>query len=74
MLYRYLAVMYLNTGRDLRRMESNRCSPIFSDFSELLVGIVTVRAFSAEKRFLDNLQAKVDMFTKVRSLEILELL
>lgn len=64
-VYRTLAIGYLNTGRDLRRMESNSRSPIFSGFSELLEGIVTVRAFSAEKRFLDGLHLKVDMTTRV---------
>ena len=64
--YRELAIGYLNTGRDLRRMESNTRSPIFSDFGELLEGIVTVRAFSAERRFLNNLHAKIDLTTKVR--------
>ncbi|KAF8890917.1 multidrug resistance-associated ABC transporter [Infundibulicybe gibba] len=63
--YRELAIGYLNTGRDLRRMESNTRSPIFSDFGELLEGIVTVRAFSAEKRFLDGLHQKVDTTTKM---------
>jgi hypothetical protein len=47
-------------------MESNTRSPIFSDFSELLEGIVTVRAFSAERRFLDGLHRKIDTTTKVR--------
>ena len=56
---------YLNTGRDLRRMESNTRSPIFSDFGEILEGIVTVRAFSAEKRFLNNVFVKIDITTKV---------
>ncbi|KAK0184808.1 hypothetical protein F5146DRAFT_1073739 [Armillaria mellea] len=64
-IYRELAIGYLNTGRDLRRMQSNTRSPIFSDFGELLEGIVTVRAFSAEKRFLDNLHKKVDTTTKM---------
>ena len=63
--YRELAIGYLNTGRDLRRMESNTRSPIFSDFGELLEGIVTVRAFSAERRFLNNLHARIDTSTKV---------
>ncbi|TFK26992.1 hypothetical protein FA15DRAFT_614912 [Coprinopsis marcescibilis] len=63
--YRELAVGYLNTGRDLRRMESNTRSPIFSDFGELLEGIVTVRAFSAERRFLNNLHQKIDTTTKM---------
>ena len=60
-----LAIGYLNTGRDLRRMESNSRSPIFSGFGELLEGIVTVRSFSAEQRFLDSLHAKVDLTTQV---------
>ena len=63
--YRELAIGYLNTGRDPRRMESNTRPPIFSDFGELLEGIVTVRAFSAEKRFLNNLRLKIDTMTKI---------
>jgi ABC-type multidrug transport system fused ATPase/permease subunit len=64
-VYRTLAIGYLNTGRDLRRMESNSHSSIFSGFGELLEGIVTVRAFSAEKRFLDDLHLKVDLTNRV---------
>ena len=63
--YRKLAIGYLNTGRDLRRMEANTRSPIFANFGELLEGIVTVRAFSAEQRFLDNHNAQIDVTTKV---------
>ena len=58
MLYRQLAIGYLNTGRDLRRMESNSRSPIFSGFGEMLEGLVSVRAFSAERRFLDDLHSE----------------
>ena len=65
--YRKLAIGYLNTGRDLRRMESNTRSPIFANFGELLEGIVTVRAFSAEKRFLEFHTSKIDLTNKVRS-------
>ncbi|KAI0752843.1 multidrug resistance-associated ABC transporter [Daedaleopsis nitida] len=63
--YRRAAIAYLNTGRDLRRMESNTRSPIFANFSELLEGIVTVRAFSAEERFLNDLYKKVDTTTQM---------
>lgn len=63
--YRALAIGYLNTGRDLRRMESNTRSPIFANFGELLEGIVTVRAFSAEQRFLNDHTTKIDLTTKV---------
>ncbi|KAI1792466.1 multidrug resistance-associated ABC transporter [Ganoderma leucocontextum] len=63
--YRRAAVAYLNTGRDIRRMESNTRSPIFANFSELLEGIVTVRAFGAEERFLNDLYTKVDLTTQM---------
>ncbi|KAL5521010.1 hypothetical protein ACEPAG_8932 [Sanghuangporus baumii] len=59
--YYKLAIGYLNTGRDLRRMESTSRSPIFSGFAELLEGIVTVRAFSAEPRFMNGLYHKIDL-------------
>lgn len=49
-------------------MESNTRSPIFANFGELLEGIVTVRAFSAEDRFLTFHSDKIDLTTKVRSL------
>ncbi|TDL15864.1 hypothetical protein BD410DRAFT_816853 [Rickenella mellea] len=64
-LYYKLAIGYLNTGRDLRRMESTTLSPVFSGFRELLEGIVTVGAFSAEQRFLDGMHKKIDLTTQM---------
>ncbi|KAI0752859.1 multidrug resistance-associated ABC transporter [Daedaleopsis nitida] len=63
--YYQASIAYLHTGRDLRRMEANTRSPIFATFSELLEGIVTVRAFSAEERFLNDLYKQVDLTTKM---------
>ncbi|KAJ7175965.1 hypothetical protein C8R46DRAFT_1174662 [Mycena filopes] len=63
--YRTLARGYLHTGRDLRRMESNSRSPIFSDFAALLEGVVTVRAFSVEKRFMKTLHERIDASTQL---------
>jgi ABC-type multidrug transport system fused ATPase/permease subunit len=54
----------MDAGRDLRRMESNSRSPIFASFGETLEGVVTVRAFSAERRFLNTLHTRVDETTK----------
>ncbi|KAF8752415.1 P-loop containing nucleoside triphosphate hydrolase protein [Rhizoctonia solani] len=59
-LYYLIALSYVRTARDLKRMESNSRSPIFSSFAEVLEGIVTVRAFSAEQRFFDKLHKQVD--------------
>ena len=47
-LYVRLSLVYVKCSRDLRRLESNARSPIFSKFGETLHGIVTCRAFGAE--------------------------
>jgi hypothetical protein len=56
----------MKTSLDLRRMDSNSRSPIYSQFGEMLEGIVTVRAFSAEMQFLQNFYKSVDLNNKVR--------
>jgi ABC-type multidrug transport system fused ATPase/permease subunit len=66
--YYQISKGYVNAGRDMRRMQSTTRSPIFAGFAETLEGIVTVRAFSAERRFVGNLVQKVDLSTKVRVL------
>ncbi|GAA5840283.1 hypothetical protein JCM9279_002335 [Rhodotorula babjevae] len=64
-LYAYYALMFVKTSRDLRRLESNARSPIFSKFGETLQGIVTVRAFGSERRFLKGLWDSVDRMQAV---------
>ncbi|KIJ38897.1 hypothetical protein M422DRAFT_781226 [Sphaerobolus stellatus SS14] len=58
--YVRLSIGYLRTGRDLRRMESTSRSPILAGFSDLVSGIVTVRAFSKERQFLNGHFKRVD--------------
>lgn len=64
-MYYKIGVAYLETGRDIRRMESTSRSPVFAFFGELLDGVVTVRAFSAETMFLETLCKKVDLTLKM---------
>ncbi|CAE6413166.1 unnamed protein product [Rhizoctonia solani] len=59
-IHLWFARGYINASRDLRRIESNTRSPIVSSFSELVVGIVTVRAFGSERSFLNNMYKRVD--------------
>ncbi|WVQ70586.1 hypothetical protein IAR50_000105 [Cryptococcus sp. DSM 104548] len=59
-LYYQYSLLYLRVGRSLRRLEATLKSPIFSGFAELLDGVISVRAFSAEKRFMDQLCQQVD--------------
>lgn len=62
--YYKLSLGYIRAGRELKRLEANTRSPIFSGFGELLEGIVTVRAFSAERRFFDGITDKIDLTTQ----------
>ncbi|KAF8310772.1 P-loop containing nucleoside triphosphate hydrolase protein [Clavulina sp. PMI_390] len=51
---------YVEVSRDLRRIESTFRSPIIASFSEILVGVTTVRAFGVERFFVDNLYKRLD--------------
>ena len=46
--------------RQLRRLNSVSKSPIFSHFGETLTGVSTIRAYSSEKRFIKEMEKKVD--------------
>ncbi|KEP50725.1 multidrug resistance-associated ABC transporter [Rhizoctonia solani 123E] len=52
---------YVSSSRDLRRIEATTRSPIVASFSELLAGIVTVRAFGAEQTFLLRMYKNLDL-------------
>lgn len=63
--YYRLSYGYIITGRSLRRMESTTRSPIFAAFGDMLEGLVTVRAFAKEKKFVDTTHRKLDLTTKM---------
>ncbi|KAJ3042390.1 hypothetical protein HDV00_007346 [Rhizophlyctis rosea] len=62
LIYAYwvIASMYLNLSRELKRLESVSRSPLYSQFSETLTGVTTIRAYGAEERFLVQAREKVD--------------
>jgi len=57
----WISLGYVSVSRDLRRIESNTRSPIISSFSELVNGISTVRAFGAERFFVNSLFKRLDL-------------
>ncbi|OCF31742.1 ATP-binding cassette transporter [Kwoniella heveanensis BCC8398] len=62
MYYQY-SVLYLRVGRSLRRLEATVSSIgllYSSGFAELLDGVISVRAFSVEARFMTQLCEQVD--------------
>lgn len=63
--YQFVATRYLNIHRQLLRMESAFRVPIVCALEELLDGIVTIRAFQAERRFVDAFHEKLDVANKM---------
>ncbi|ORX49049.1 P-loop containing nucleoside triphosphate hydrolase protein [Hesseltinella vesiculosa] len=55
-----VGVMFVYTSRELRRMDSVSRSPLFSHFTETIVGITTIRAFGATRRFLQEMIVRTD--------------
>ncbi|KAL9054752.1 MAG: hypothetical protein Q9162_003950 [Coniocarpon cinnabarinum] len=55
-LYFLIGRFYINASRDLKRIESVQRSPLYQQFGETLSGMVTIRAYGDERRFIrDNL-------------------
>jgi len=59
-IYFAIGQFYLRSSRDLKRLESVQRSPLFQQFGETLSGIVTIRAYGDEKRFIRDNQSRVD--------------
>ena len=53
--------LYLQTSRQVKRLESVTKSPIYSLFGETLLGISTIRAFKRQRTFLRKCQHLVDL-------------
>lgn len=56
----WLCRYYLDTSRELKRLDAVSRSPIFAWFSESISGLSTIRAFGQEDIFLTNHKKKVD--------------
>ena len=59
--YFFVGKRYLESTRELKRLDSNTRSPIFSHFGETIQGASIIRAYSAEKRLSEILHERVDM-------------
>ena len=59
-IFSAIGYFYLKSSRDLKRLESVQRSPLYQQFGETLSGIVTIRAYRDEQRFIRDNQARVD--------------
>ncbi|PKS07256.1 hypothetical protein jhhlp_005858, partial [Lomentospora prolificans] len=55
-----VGALYLNTSRDLKRLESVQRSPLFQQFGETLTGMTTIRAYGDERRFIRENLSKIN--------------
>ncbi|CAM9996930.1 unnamed protein product, partial [Ectocarpus fasciculatus] len=60
----YLMSFYMKTSREAKRLEAVTRSPVYSQLSETLDGLVTIRAFGKQNRFLSQFTERVDMNTR----------
>ncbi|KAI3366042.1 hypothetical protein L3Q82_009871, partial [Scortum barcoo] len=60
----YLRRYFLQTSRDVKRLESTTRSPVFSHLSSSLQGLWTIRAFGAEERFQKAFDAYQDLHSE----------
>ncbi|KAJ1729945.1 hypothetical protein LPJ72_004709 [Coemansia sp. Benny D160-2] len=51
-MFLMIAFYYLNTSRELNRLESNSMSPLLSLFGEIIQGTTTIRAFNVKHYYI----------------------
>ncbi|XP_076004916.1 ATP-binding cassette sub-family C member 4-like isoform X3 [Genypterus blacodes] len=64
LVFIYVRRYYLQTSRDIKRLEATTRSPVFSHLSSTLQGLWTIRAFRAEERFQKTFDAHQDLHSE----------
>lgn len=59
--YVKFARIYRQSGREIKRLNSNSKSPIFQHFSASLDGLTSIRAFGVSDRFLEMNRGHIDL-------------
>ncbi|EDO44553.1 predicted protein, partial [Nematostella vectensis] len=63
-IYVYLGRYFLRSSRELKRLESVRCSPVYSHIAETIDGIEVVRASNMQRVYLEKLIRYQDLNTQ----------
>ncbi|KAI9486755.1 MAG: hypothetical protein EXX96DRAFT_550463 [Benjaminiella poitrasii] len=61
-LYFIIGLFYLRISRELKRLNSVSRSPIYSHFTETLIGVTTIRAYGVEEQFMRTVYEKIDSY------------
>ncbi|KAJ5195643.1 uncharacterized protein N7498_009081 [Penicillium cinerascens] len=62
--YYIITVVYINSARDLKRIESVQRSPLYQHFGEALTGYVSIRAYGHVGRFTEENHGLIDGFNQ----------
>lgn len=63
-VYVALGAVYVNSSRDLKRIESVSRSPLYQQFGETLTGVVTIRAYGDGPRFIDDNHNRINAYNR----------
>lgn len=69
-VYRWVQNYYIPASRQIKRIESNLRSPIFSHFSETLDGVESVRAYGQQKEFSADMLSRLERNMKAYYLNV----
>ncbi|EPS42193.1 hypothetical protein H072_3924 [Dactylellina haptotyla CBS 200.50] len=59
-----IAIFYLRTAREIKRIESVNKSPIFELFGSVLLGVGTIRAFGESEAYIEKMDKKIDTYAE----------
>ncbi|KAJ2962176.1 hypothetical protein NQZ79_g2672 [Umbelopsis isabellina] len=59
-IFWFIGTFYLESSRDMKRLNSVSRSPIYVQFNESVNGVATIRAFGAQSRFIRENMNKID--------------
>lgn len=62
--YYIITVIYINSARDLKRIESVQRSPLYQHFGEALAGYISVRAYGHVERYIKESQILIDGYNQ----------
>ncbi|KAJ2806616.1 hypothetical protein H4R20_001622 [Coemansia guatemalensis] len=68
--YRYQTI-YISSSREIRRLDSTTCSPIYAHFQESFNGISSIRAYSQQSRFIAEMERRVGLHMRVDNTHLL---
>jgi ABC-type multidrug transport system fused ATPase/permease subunit len=63
-MYFLTGLLYIRSSRDLKRIEAVQRSPLFQHFGETLTGVVTIRAYGDESRFIQEAHLRVNTYNR----------